>query len=674
MLAQITDALRRGDAAAALSTARSFAAAEPENAAARHLLGVCLQRTGDPVAAKAEFERAIELAPDRAEAHFSLAALRLGQGDAPGAIRGLHETVSLDPNQLGAYVMLAHLALGRGDLPEAKRQLKLAQRVNAEHAQVMVLEGHILQAEGDADGALKVFNAAASRAPKLPAAQLALGTAYLGRKMWAFAEQALNNALALDPSRAPSTLRALIEARRRQRKRDETLEALGELIALVPDDLYARALRADILMETDPLAALPDLEAVLKHRPAHAPTLLSATTLMARNGRADDALALCEAAIAAKPDDDAVWRARLNLTGLLGEDAKALLDRWQDARPDSPAVLDLLAGYHRTRGEMPLAIAYADRALAQSPDMAISTSVKLREELGTDPELALARADRLLAETKDPAARRTLLVWAGLALDALGRHGEAAQRWRAMIATPSPSGLFVVPPSVARAAAAPAGEGAGTLLLAPPGVRSEYLLQTMTAMLGPKLRLDRLRQLQTEDGFGVVHAPPGHPAAGNAQRWREAIAKTGLAPEEVVDFLPFFDGYTLQALQGARVVAMVTDPRDALLNWLVHGSLQNFLFSNVAENSAGWLATVLAMLVDHGNRHPGQVHVVRLDVEPGAAAAQLESLLGLPQPLPAVFGDGPRFAPGHWRRYREAFAKEFAMLAPVAQALGYPAD
>ena len=42
--------------------------------------------------------------------------------------------------------------------------------------------------------------------------------------------------------------------------------------------------------------------------------------------------------------------------------------------------------------------------------------------------------------------------------------------------------------------------------------------------------------------------------------------------------------------------------------------------------------------------------------------------------LPGVMGRGTRFPTGHWRNYREAFAEEFARLAPVAARLGYPAD
>lgn len=674
MLAQITDALRRGDTAAALAAARSFASAEPRNADAHHLLGICLQRTGDLAEARTAFEQSIDLSPDRPEPYFGLANVAMAEGDPAAAIRRLHETLQLDPNQLGAYVMLVHLALARGDQAEAERNLTLARRVSEDHPQVKVAEGYLLQAQKDPDGALKAFTAAAEAAPNLAAAQLALGTAYLGRGMWPFAEQALANALALDPSRSPATLRALVEARRRQGKAAETLAALGDLLAIQPDDVVARGLRAEILQTGDDAsAALPDLEYLLDRHPTHARTVLMATSLLARTGRGEDALQRAEAALAAAPDQDELWRARLNLSGLLGEDSKALLDRWQEACPDSADVLDMLASYHQALGEAALAESYADRALAQQPALPASNSIKLGEELAGDPEAAYARAQRLLPDAADPAMRRSLLGWSGMALDALGRADEAAGQWRLMLAAALPPGQMP-PPQPMQADVAPPGEGAGTLLFSPPGVRSEFVLRTMKQMLGPRLRLDRVDVELFGDGLGSVRVAPDHPEAGSAARWRESLQSVGLDPDTVVDWLPFVDGYTLEALRGARVVALLTDPRDALLNWMVHGCLQSYLFSNAPMRSAAWLAETLDMLADHRDRHPQRVHVVHLDGVAGEAAATLEQLLELPQPLPAVFGSGPRFPVGHWRRYRQAFAEEFALLGPVAVRLGYPKD
>lgn len=672
MLANIIEAMRQGDHAAALKAARAAVADQPDNADAQHLLGVCLQRAGDLPAARAAFDAAIAQAPDQAGHYFSRASLALSEGNTETAVADLDKALVLDPNQLGAYVLLIHLALARNDQAEAEAKLKLARRVNPDHPQVLVAEGYVAQGRGDGELAMRCFTAAAEADPNLPAAQLALGMGFLGRKMWPFAEQALSNALALDPSRPPTTLRALAEARRRQGKAEETLATLDELIGLYPADLAARALRAEILAATGKAeAAVPDYLFLLDQRPAHVPTLRSAVGLLGQLGRGEDALARAEAALALAPADDDLWMVRLGLSGMLQEDAKALLDRWQDANPDSATCLDMLAEYHATRGESALAEAYADRTLALDPQRHASGLVKLRAEMETDTVGALARAERMFAEATDPARQRTLLGWAGLALDSLGRHDEAAERWREMLRhVPD----LMPPPKLTPADEAPDGEIKGTLLWSPPGVRAEFVLRTAKAELGTRLRLDRINSTGGGDGFGVVRYPPGHANAGSAESWRNSLVAVGLDPDTTVDWLPHLDGYTLAALRGAQVVALLTDPRDAFLNWLIHGSLQNYLPWPELGQAADWLAGSLEALADHRDAHGDKVVLARLDTDAGATAAAIEKALGLAQPLPALFGTGQRFPTGHWRRYASGFADEFARLTAVSVRLGYPAS
>ena len=527
MIVDIIEAMRRGDIAAALAAARDTLAAEPDNASAHHLLGVCLQQKGDLAGARQGFERALELAPDVAAHHFSLATLKLAEGDAAGAIRGLQDALVLDPNQLGAYVLLAHLALGRGDRAEAERNLRLAQRVNAEHPQVRVIEGYVAQAQGDGDKALKCFTAAAEADPNLAAAQLALGQAYLSRGMWPFAEQALVNALRLDNSRAPSTLRALVEARRRQGKAEETLATLDELIAIAPADPMARVLRSELLIDYGRDAdAVADLCAVLDAHPTQAPVLAQAVALLVRGGRPDEAKVRAEAALEKAPDQDELWKVRLNVAGMLGEEAKPVLDRWFKAMPQSAACLEMLSAYHDAQGQPEQAGQYADQALAINPELYTANLHKLRAEFRDDPALSLARAERLLAQAKDGPARRTLLSWRGLSLDALGRHAEAAEVWREMVRLPVPG--QVLPPPAVPAGEAPAGKIDGMLLWSPPGVRAEFVLRQAKSQLGPKLRLDRIGSEADGDGYGVRRRAPGHPEAGTASRWEASLRAAGL--------------------------------------------------------------------------------------------------------------------------------------------------
>jgi hypothetical protein len=271
----------------------------------------------------------------------------------------------------------------------------------------------------------------------------------------------------------------------------------------------------------------------------------------------------------------------------------------------------------------------------------------------------------------DALAQRTLLGWRGLALDALGRHADAAASWREMIRRPATG--QVPPPPAIPASEAPAGRIDGTLLWSPPGVRAEFVLRQAKAQLGQRLRLDRIGNVAAGDGFGALRFAPGHPEAGSAGRWEESLRAAGLEPAGAVDWLPHVDGYTFAALGGARVLALLTDPRDALLNWMLHGSLQNYLFLHEVGHSAEWLASVLEALADEAEAS-GRIDLVRLDADAGEAAQRIEQALGLGEPLPGVMGRGTRFPTGHWRNYREAFAEEFARLAPVAARLGYPAD
>jgi tetratricopeptide (TPR) repeat protein len=672
MLANITEAMRRGDYATALQTARDLVAAEPDNASAQHLFGICLRHAGDLPGARLALERAIALAPDQSALYFSLASLDLAEGRADAAEAGLKQSLQLDPNQLGAYVTLVHLAMSRRDTDEAERNLRLAQRVNADHPQVVIAEGYVAQVRGNADQALRCFTRAAESDPNLHEAQVALGKAYFSREMWPFAEQAFSNALRLDPTRSLATLRSLAQARRRQGNIEGTLEALDEMIKRNPADLTVRGVRGELLAATGrELQALDDYLPMLDQQPDHAITLGFAVLILAENGRLDEALARTEAALALSPTKEDLWMIRLNISGRLQEDAKALLDRWHAADPASPACLEMIANYHAAQGDMAQAEAWADRALAINPLLYVSGMIKIRSRITDEPEVALAKADQMLAGTAagNTDVQRALNGWAGIALDAMGRFDEAAERWRRVIALP---GNLLPPPQQVPAQFAPEGSIEGTLAWAPVGVRAEAVLGSLQVALGSRLRLARLAAPEPGDGFGLVRWPPGDAEAGSAATWTQGMLAAGADPAQVVDFLTHLDAYTLATLRGARVLALLTDPRDALLNWMVHGGVQPYVVAPDPLMAANWLAQSLEALADHRDAHPDTVVLARLDTDAAQAGEAIEAMFGLSEPLAALQGNASQFPAGHWRKYAGAFGDAFARLAPVAVRLGYP--
>ncbi|WP_146907579.1 tetratricopeptide repeat protein [Arenimonas daejeonensis] len=544
--------------------------------------------------------------------------------------------------------------------------------MDAEHPQVLLAEGYVAQVGGDAERAIKAFTAAAQANPELAGAQHALGMAYVGRGLWPFAEQAFNNALALEPEN-PGALRALAETCRHQGKHDEAMVALDRLLALHPDDIFARAMRAHLRQaQGKDDEALADMLSLLDAQPTVARVLESALPLLVQRRRNDEALARIEAALSLAPGKDRLWTARLWLSGVRQEEPLALLQRWNAAVPDSAACLEYLAEYHEVTGNTAQAAAFADQALARDPNRFGSRLVKLRIGFTADPEATLAQARAMAPLARTPKEQRLAYVWQGLALDQMGRHPAAAACWREMVR--GIVSAFPLP-QPQPADAAPAGDtGGGALLWSPAGLRLDSLLPVLQRQLGARLQLDRIGQMVRGDGFGLARRAAGHPEAGDANKWRAALEKRGLDPATVVDWIPQIDGYTLAALRGARLVAVVADPRDVFLSWMVQGSTQDYIFPAATDRSAEWLAQGLEALAAHRDAAPDQVTLVHMDRDAGAAGAALEQALGLAQPLSAVSTGTLRFSPGHWRKYRESFAAEFARLAPVAERLGYSAD
>jgi tetratricopeptide (TPR) repeat protein len=679
MISTITEALRRGDAAAALTAARAAVAAEPDNADAQHLLGLSLHRTGDLDGARAALDRAITLIPTAALFHFSRGSIEIGS-DAAAARAGLQQAVVLNPNQREAYVSLVHLALGNGDIDEARRNLKLAERVDPDAADVRLAAGSVAQADGDAETALREFTAAVSQDPQNPYAQLSLGLAFLERGSHAFAEQALKNTLALQPDNA-GVVHALVQCQLDQGDRDAALATLDDWLRDRPGDPLLLRRAAVHAARGDSDLAMADFRSRLATDPADATALRAVVSSLLAKGLAEPATAAAEAALAKDSSRDDLWQIRLSLVQRQPEQAVAVLERWHAALPQSARAWDLQAQMLERLGEIARAEASAQHALARGSQRLATHLISIRARLHHNPALALSDIETLAARSQSPEVRSVLAASRGLALDRLGRYAEAADSLRDKNAHENRRELL---PASQRGEAAPTGTATGTLLWTPVGVPAGGVFNALQPILGARLRLDRVAGARG-DGFDQQRPSAGSPGAGSADTWRRGLLDRGTAPDQAVDWLPFFDPYTAAALSGARVLALLVDPRDAFLNWMVFGSLQSYPFLGDTPASAEWLAQSLEAFADHLQAHPANASMVSLDdmsERPAAIAEALKTALDLATaPDPAVLarpqlGLGEllmQFPAGHWRHYAAAFAGEFARLTPVAVRLGYPA-
>lgn len=678
----ILAALRSGNAAEALSLAEAQLAEQPELAENHYWQALALQSLGRKDEALAAIDAAIARAPERGDFPMTRSVMLLGAGDSAQAQSGLMDALALNPNYLPAYVGLIHIAVGQNNLAEAARLLRLAERVDADDADVLIAHGSLLQAQGDADGALAKFTRASERSPDSVLALTSLGFAYLQKRLPAFAQQALQRARELAPA-GPALLRALVQCHLLQNQFTEAEAVADELLALRPEDFSARALRSQLRADRGELiAAIADAEALV----AAAPTDLEAMThlcmLYARSGDLEAPRALIAGAIAAQPGRDALWQLKLNLETTLGGDSAAIIADWLTQAPDSALAHESLAVHREQIGDLAGAAQAAERALELNASLTLAQFVKLRQEVRDTPVAALKRLAQLQERARVAAAKRMVAAWTGLAQDRLGNYTAAGKAFLAMAEFPDRDRG---PAAFAATRGEPDADTAGRVLWAPPGVRIDRVFMALQPVLGERLLLDRHQPGPArEDGFGFEASATT--AAGSALSWKVGIQANGLSPADAVDWLPHWDAGTAAALAGTTLTALVIDPRDALLNWLVFGCEQSYVFHPKIMPSAQWLAAAYQAVLDTQAQGPQAVRVIALDTldadAPAVADALQEAFASDSPPDAALLGYAPlalgglprQFPAGHWRHYRDSFGAAFDLLTPVAVALGYPKD
>ncbi|TXK60758.1 tetratricopeptide repeat protein [Alkalisalibacterium limincola] len=680
MLENAIQALRRGDHAAAAEAAEAILKNEPGDVDALQVQGLARMGLGDADGARASLEQALARDPGRGDLHMALASLSMASGQLDAALAAASAAVEADPNHLPAYVALAHMALARGEIDEASRLVNLAELVSAEHPLTLLARGNLAQAKGEADQALRLLTQAVEKLPEDPTALSSLGLLHLQSGRNAFAEQTLRRALQAD-GQSRRIRWALVTALRRQGHLEE---ALGEVDTLCEGrrDPWAIAQRASLALELgrvdEAVAGYRDLLLSAQLNPR---LLEAVLTGFAQHQRAGAACVLIEELLAARSDSDLLWRVRMGMAAQLGDDPGEIVDRWILACPESAEVQQHQAMRFEAAGELERAEAAADKALDKDAELDGAQLVKIRALLRSDPARAGERAATLLESRTNPMLRRELWRWRGLAADRSEDGAAAVEAWSAMAREPVPAAL---PPALddpgSDFALASGGE-AGVqprLLWGLPGSRVMQVVELLRANDAVTLVDDRFGAGPRPDGFNTGRPELG-PVDGDLPRWIAGVNDYGLDPAQVVDWMPHWNRAIDAGLPGARLLAVVRDPRDLLLNWWVFGSVQQYAFPG-AQSAAQWLAAVLTPLAERLESRADTTLVLRLDEANEADARDaLSGFIGIdPDALGAMpdtdggrGGHPARFPAGHWRRYEGELGDVFASLAPLAQRLGF---
>ncbi|MBD8697274.1 tetratricopeptide repeat protein [Stenotrophomonas sp. CFBP 13718] len=684
---QILQALRRQDADQAVQLASAWAVAEPREAQAHRWHALALQQQGNLQAAAASMQTGLNLAPDDADLHLQNAGLLLAMHQFDDAQAALSRSSGANPNELSAYLMQAHLALARNDVNAADQQVRLAARVDEDSPDVAALRGMVALRRGALDEALAQLTTASRALPDDPRILYALGFAYMGKDMLAFAEQAFRRVLALNP--ALTALHGLlVQLALRQENPAAAAEIVDQALAQPGQDSIAmRRFAAQLALQSgQPLQALEHLRPRLAENAGDPKLLQLLLGAWQRLGRDEEARTELDAVLVDNDQLHNLWLARLSVEAVGSEGAVAVGDRWLAAMPVHVQAMETRMRLHDMRGEHDAAEAMAERIVALEPGR-ISGETRLVDGLvQRDPDAAAARVQALV-DKAEGGQRLDLRTWLGEVHDRAGRPQEALRVWLDLHAELL-SYRLPLPPQAKSPSSWPAlGEVAADIASRPmfmwgaPGAGAERVMSALTAAT-PLVRIDR---------FGPT--PPGDPfqnyntlqelASGALEpdalvaRWRELLPARGLANDTVIDWLPFWDNALLWAMRPAlpqgRLLVVLRDPRDMLLDWIAYGSAAQIGLPSLAE-AAEWLARSLTQvaLLNEQDLYP---HVlVRIDEvqnDPRAMAALLSGVFGAELPTAQHIGP-PRLPSGHWRAYREAMSSAIELLTPVAVRLGYP--
>ena len=194
--------------AEALAEFRAAARLDPSFGPARLLAGTSLLALGRPREAVAELDRAVGLLPDEKAAHVQLAHACELAGNVPCLVRETRVLAHLalsDPEQMyrlgKAYLRLSQWAFERIRAVEP-RSARLSEALGREYLQ-----------QGQLGQALRAYQQAAERAPKLPGIHLALARIHADAGRWDEAAREADLELALVPdSAAARELKARIAA------------------------------------------------------------------------------------------------------------------------------------------------------------------------------------------------------------------------------------------------------------------------------------------------------------------------------------------------------------------------------------------------------------------------------------------------------------------------------
>lgn len=354
---------------------------ETDNIATLLERGVILQSRGDHRGALTAFDRAVELSPESADARVSRGGLLLERGEFARARADLERAVELDPSNDLATNLIGLLALREGRFDDAVLEFTVSLRLDRTDLGALMNRAWAYRRLGRHDRALADYRAALAIQPD--AWSLRYQELQTLREMGRSeeAEAQIETLLAADPA-DPAALNARLAAAIAAGTPGAALPALDAAVSAGPEDIEVRALRAEARARNgDAAGAIEDLEAVRAASGTEPDEYNNLCWDLGRLGLSlDQALADCEAALAAVPNSPAFLDSRAMVRLHQGRLAEALADYEAalDAAPRQSASLYGRGLVREALGDAAGGAADKAAALAIDPEAALDFDMFVR--------------------------------------------------------------------------------------------------------------------------------------------------------------------------------------------------------------------------------------------------------------------------------------------------------
>lgn len=390
---------QRNDLAGAIADLRAVLHDQPDAVSVRSTLARAYIANGQPALAEETLRTAMDSAPTDVAIRIQLAELLALTHRADQAVTLLEGTMKLAPTDAAVHEALTRAYLAKGDLSAAGKAAEDLESLRPKAAIGYYLAGLVAKADKRPNDAEQALEQALVLQPGALDALETLTHLELSRNEGARAIAQAQSAVDRDPKN-PLPLNLLGDLYFATHDLPHAEQAFNQTIGLAPHWVVPyRSLALAKLASHDTAGAIAGYKAGLKNVPANAQLATELAALYEREGRIDDAIAQLDAIYKADPHQEMIAGSLAMLLVTYRTDSQSL-DRARDltapfASSDDPSLLDSNGWVQFKRGEYAEAVEALARAAQRAPE-----SKEIRYHLAM-AELRVGQRDRARTDLED---------------------------------------------------------------------------------------------------------------------------------------------------------------------------------------------------------------------------------------------------------------------------------